>query len=205
MNAKIESHPILSPIKLLGEAVILEPLSSSHFERLCAVGLDEDVWRWMPVIVHTSQELVAWLEQALEEQRKGTGLPWTIIDRSSGQVVGSTRFGNIDLSHRRVEIGWTWIARSWQRTRVNTEAKYLMLRHAFESLGCIRVEFKTDALNQRSRNALLRIGAREEGTLRRHIITSTGRLRDTVYFSVIDSEWPDVKARLEAKLAKRLL
>jgi RimJ/RimL family protein N-acetyltransferase len=190
---------------LLGEAVILEPLSSSHSERLCAVGLDEDVWRWMPVIVHTSQELVAWLEQALEEQRKGTGLPWTIIDRSSGQAVGSTRFGNIDMSHRRVEIGWTWIARSWQRTRVNTEAKYLMLRHAFESLGCIRVEFKTDALNQRSRNALLRIGAREEGTLRRHIITSTGRLRDTVYFSVIDSEWPDVKALLEAKLAKRLL
>jgi len=105
----------------------------------------------------------------------------------------------------RVEIGSTWIGRDWQRTAVNTEAKYLMLRHAFETLGCMRVELKTDSLNERSRNAIKRIGAKQEGIFRNHMLTSTGRVRHTVYFSVIDSEWPDVKARLEAKLAKRLL
>ena len=193
---------MLTPTNLSGEGVNLEPLSSSHFEKLCAMGSDEDIWRWMPTGAGTTEQIMAWLEQALEEQRKGTALPWAIVDRSSGQLVGTTRFGNIDMSHRRVEIGWTWIARPWQRTPVNTETKYLMLRHAFESLNCIRVEFKTDALNERSRNALLRIGAKEEGTFRQHIITSSGRLRDTVYFSIIDSEWPDAKARLEAKLVR---
>jgi RimJ/RimL family protein N-acetyltransferase len=109
---------------------------------------------------------------------------------------------NIDAANRRVEIGATWLAQSWRRTAINTEAKYLMLRHAFETLGCIRVELKTDALNERSRAAILRIGAREEGTLRQHMLTWSGRLRDTVYFSIIDSEWPGVKASLEAKLKR---
>jgi RimJ/RimL family protein N-acetyltransferase len=202
MTVKNQTQPMLTPTNLSGEAVNLEPLSCSHFGKLCAVGLDEDIWRWMPTGAGTTEQIMAWLEQALDEQGKGSALPWAIVDRSSGQLVGTTRFGNIDMSHRRVEIGWTWIARPWQRTRVNTETKYLLLRHAFESLGCIRVEFKTDALNERSRNALLRIGAREEGTFRQHIITSSGRLRDTVYFSIIDSEWPDAKARLEAKLVR---
>jgi len=115
--------------------------------------------------------------------------------------VGSTRFGNIDRENRRVEIGWTWIGRRWQRTVVNTETKYLMLRHAFESLGCVRVELKTDILNQTSRRAILRLGAKEEGILRRHMITDSGRIRDTVYYSIIDVEWAEVKVRLEAKLA----
>jgi RimJ/RimL family protein N-acetyltransferase len=123
------------------------------------------------------------------------------VERVSGQLIGSTRFMNIDQPNRRVEIGSTWIAPAWQRTAINTEAKYLMLRHAFEQWNCIRVELKTDALNQKSRNAILRIGAKEEGTLRRHLVTWTGRVRDTVYFSILDSEWPEVKARLEAKLA----
>jgi RimJ/RimL family protein N-acetyltransferase len=123
------------------------------------------------------------------------------VETSSGRVIGSTRFMNIDRANRRVEIGSTWIAPPWQRTAVNTEAKYLMLRHAFEVWGCIRVELKTDALNQKSRNAILRIGAKEEGTLRRHLITHTGRVRDTVYFSILDSEWPGVKARLTRKSA----
>jgi N-acetyltransferase len=109
---------------------------------------------------------------------------------------------NIDRSNRRVEIGSTWIAPAWQRTAVNTEAKYQMLRHAFEVWKCFRVELKTDALNQKSRNAILRIGAKEEGTLRRHVVTWTGRVRDSVYFSILDSEWPEVKSALEAKLAK---
>jgi RimJ/RimL family protein N-acetyltransferase len=111
---------------------------------------------------------------------------------------------NIDHANRRVEIGSTWIASKWQRTAINTEAKYLMLRHAFETWGCIRVELKTDALNQKSRNAILRIGAKEGGTLRRHLITCTGRVRDTVYFSILDHEWPEVKARLEARLSQHV-
>ena len=125
------------------------------------------------------------------------------VERSSGRTIGSTRFMNIDRVNKRVEIGSTWIAPPWQRTAVNTEAKYLMLRHAFEVWGCIRVELKTDALNQKSRNAILRIGAKEEGTLRRHLMTWTGRVRDTVYFSIWDSEWAQVKAGLENRLHNR--
>ncbi len=192
---------MLNAVVLHGREVRLEPLSASHFQALCAVGVDEELWRWMPTRVRTSQELTAWCEGALEEQRKGMALPWAIVRCSSGQTVGSTRFGNIDMFHRRLEIGWTWIAGPWQRTRVNTETKYLMLRHAFETLGCVRVEFKTDALNERSRKALLRIGAKEEGMFRRHMITGTGRVRDTIYFSIIDSEWPEVKTALEQRLA----
>jgi RimJ/RimL family protein N-acetyltransferase len=124
------------------------------------------------------------------------------VERSSGRVIGSTRFMNIDRVNRRVEIGSTWIAPAWQRTAVNTEAKYLMLKHAFEVWGCVRVELKTDALNQQSRDAILRLGAKEEGTLRKHLLTWTGRIRDSVYFSILDTEWPEVKARLDKKLAK---
>jgi len=123
-----------------------------------------------------------------------------LIDKASGRIIGSTRYGNIDRVHHRVEIGWTWVARQWQRSAVNTEMKYLLLRHAFETLKCIRVELKTDSLNERSRAAILRIGAREEGTFRNHMITASGRIRHTVYFSILDSEWPDVKTRLERKL-----
>jgi len=123
-----------------------------------------------------------------------------LIDKASGRIIGSTRYGNIDRVHHRVEIGWTWVARQWQRSAVNTEMKYLLLRHAFETLKCIRVELKTDSLNERSRAAILRIGAREEGTFRNHMITASGRIRHTVYFSILDSEWLDVKTRLESKL-----
>lgn len=132
-------------------------------------------------------------------------MPFAIVELASGTVVGSTRYGNIDRANRRVEIGWTWIGRPWQRTAVNTESKYLLLRHAFETLGCIRVEFKTDALNERSRQALLRIGAKEEGIFRSHVVTSTGRIRDSVYFSIIDREWPAVKTRLEAMLTLQVI
>ncbi len=129
-------------------------------------------------------------------------MPFATIEKSSGMVVGSTRYGNIDMAHRRVEIGWTWIAPRWQRTAVNTEAKYLMIGHAFEKLGCMRVELKTDSLNERSRNAILRLGAKEEGTFRNHMITSSGRIRHSVYFSIIDSEWPAIKVCLEGKLSR---
>jgi RimJ/RimL family protein N-acetyltransferase len=190
----------IEPVTLEGRSVRLEPLAKAHIEGLCKVGLDPELWRFIPYRVETPEEMERYVDTALVAQAAGTALPFATIERTSGSVIGSTRFMNIDAPSRRVEIGATWIARDRQRTSVNTEAKYLMLRHAFETLGCIRVEFKTDALNQRSRNAILRLGAREEGTFRKHFITWSGRLRDTVYFSILDDEWPQVKADLEAKM-----
>ena len=131
--------------------------------------------------------MAAYIAVALAERAAGRALPFAIIDKATGQAIGSTRYVAIEPAHRRVEIGWTWLGRSWQRTAANTEAKYLLLRHAFETLGCIRVELKTDALNERSRAAIRRIGAREEGTLRSHMITASGRIRDTVYYSILDA------------------
>lgn len=178
----------------------LEPLANAHLAGLAAVGLDPELWRWIPTPVRTIEEMSAYIATALREQQQGTSLPFALAEKSTGRLMGSTRYGNIDRTHRRVEIGWTWVAREWQRTAVNTEAKYLLLKHAFESLGCIRVELKTDSLNERSRAAILRIGAREEGIFRNHMITASGRIRDTVYFSIVASEWPGAKARLESML-----
>ena len=144
---------------------------------------------------------MAQFETAWKERDAGIAMPFATIHRGLGRPVGSTRYGNLDRVNHRVEIGWTWIGRSWQRTAVNTEAKFLMLRHAFEELGCIRVELKTDSLNERSRNAILRLGAKEEGIFRNHMITSSGRLRHSVYYSILDSEWPAVKKRLQEKLS----
>ncbi|MSU64478.1 MAG: N-acetyltransferase [Pedosphaera sp.] len=185
---------------LEGRFVRLEPLAFSQSGSLCEVGLDPGVWQWMPVKVGSRDGMHQFIGEALEEQQRGKAIPFAIIHRDSGRVVGSTRFGNVEPAHRRVEIGWTWIAKPWQRTAVNTEAKLLLLRHAFEVRGDLRVEFKTDALNERSRHAILRLGAREEGTLRQHIICSDGRVRDTVYFSMLADEWPAVKLRLGARL-----
>ncbi len=190
------------PVTLEGTHVRLEPLTSYHHEALSRVGLDEDLWRLSPTALETAEDMCQYVESALRAQVDGTALPFAIVERGSGTVVGSTRYGNIDRANRRVEIGWTWVARPWQRTAVNTECKYLLLRHAFETLGCIRVEFKTDALNERSRQAILRIGAKEEGIFRNHMVTFTGRIRDSVYFSIIDSEWPAVRVRLEAMLER---
>jgi len=142
-----------------------------------------------------------YIDAALKDLSDGKALPFAIIEKNSNKAVGSTRFGNIETVHRRVEIGWTWIARQWQRTFINTETKYLLLSHAFETLGCMRVEFKTDSTNNRSRAALKRIGAQEEGIFRNHMIVPGGRIRHSVYFSIIDSEWGEVKKELEKKLA----
>ena len=190
----------IGPVILEGLYVRLEPLAAEHTAGLAEIGLDQDLWRWIPSPVRTFEEMNAYVQTALEERTDGSALPFALIDKASGRVVGSTRYGNIDRVHHRLEIGWTWVARQWQRTAINTEAKYLLLRHAFETLKCIRVELKTDSLNERSRAAILRIGAREEGTFRNHMITASGRIRHTVYFSILDSEWPDVKTRLESKL-----
>jgi RimJ/RimL family protein N-acetyltransferase len=193
---------LVEPVTLEGQHVRLEPLSAEHQAQLCEVGLDQEIWRWTTVQLGTPEEMRAYVLTALREQSAGTALPFATVERSSGRAIGSTRFGNIDAPNARVEIGWTWIGRPWQRTAVNTEAKYLMLRHAFENWRCNRVELKTDSLNARSRAAILRLGALEEGTLRNHMISHTGRLRHSVYFSIINSEWPTVKAGLEEKLAR---
>ena len=190
----------VAPVILEGSHVRLEPLAKAHLAGLTQVGLEEELWRWIPVPVRTAEEMGAYIDTALEEQKRGVSLPFALIERATGRAIGSTRYGNIDRTHRRAEIGWTWVAREWQRTAVNTEAKYLLLRHAFETLGSIRVELKTDSLNEKSRAAILRIGAQEEGIFRNHMNTASGRIRHTVYFSIVDCEWPAVKARLESLL-----
>jgi len=200
MAETISSEMIVTPVTLEGKHVQLEPLLAAHHAALTEIGLDEDLWRWIPMPVRTPEEMSAYIEAALAEQARGVSLPFTIVEKNSGKPVGCTRYGNIDRVHRRVEIGWTWVAKPWQRTAVNTEAKYLLLRHAFETLGCIRVELKTDSLNDKSRAAILRIGARQEGIFRNHMITASGRIRHTVYFSIVDIEWPAVKVRLEQRL-----
>lgn len=193
-------HSKLVPIVLEGSVIRLEPLTLSHLNALCAVGLDPELWNITLANVQTREEMQSYIEAALKAQEQGTALPFVIVERTTGAVVGSTRYMNIDPPNRKLEIGSTWVAKRWQRTAVNTEAKYLLLRHAFEEWGCVRVEFKTDVLNTQSRAALLRIGAKEEGILRKHQITQTGRVRDSVYYSIIDTEWPEVKRRLEKKL-----
>jgi N-acetyltransferase len=187
-------------ITLEGTHVRLEPLQESHLDALCEVGLDPELWKWIPIQVLDRDQMLRYIRAALSDQEKGISLPFVTIDRKSNTVIGSTRFLNIDLPNKRVEIGATWIAQPFQRTSVNTEAKYLMMRHAFETLGCNRVEWKTDSLNTKSRNAILRLGAQQEGIFRQHMVTWSGRLRDTVYFSVIAPEWPEVKKALEAKI-----
>jgi RimJ/RimL family protein N-acetyltransferase len=192
----------IEPVTLRGSVVALEPMRMDHVDALTRVGLDPELWRWIPSSVSSAEEMRGYVATALDEQRRGVSLPFVIIARGTEQVVGSTRYGNIDLANRRLEIGWTWVTAAHQRTAVNTEAKLLLLTHAFERLQVNRVELKTDALNLKSRAAITRLGAIEEGTLRKHLVTSTGRIRDTVYFSIIDTEWPAVKRRLEAWLQR---
>jgi N-acetyltransferase len=187
---------------LEGAHARLEPLRAEHaamFWELVKNDLD-DLFRWIPYRLKSLEDFQEFNRQLLDEHRRGVSVPFATYERSSNQLAGTTRFMNVDLPNRKVEIGSTWIAPRWQRTVINTEAKYLMLKHAFEVWKCLRVELKTDALNQRSRQAILRLGAKEEGTLRKHMLTYAGRQRDSVYFSILDTEWPEVKARLESKL-----
>jgi RimJ/RimL family protein N-acetyltransferase len=202
MNLAGSPLQIVMPVTLEGSTVRLEPIRREHAEIFWEIAKEslDDIFQWIPYRVKTREDFERLVEKIFEEQERGESVAFATVDRRSGQVIGSTRFMNIDRANRRVEIGSTWIIPAWQRTGVNTEAKYLMLRHAFEVWNCFRVELKTDALNLKSRNAILRIGAKEEGTLRRHVLTWTGRVRDSVYFSILDSEWPSVKTTLEQKL-----
>src|ERR1700730_7707972 len=193
----------ISPVILEGQQVRLEPLSQAHEESLIAAAVDGELWNSTVTIVPSRATMAAYIASALDAQTQGRELPFVIIRKSSGQVVGSTRFYRIERDHRRVEIGYTWLAASAQRTGVNTEAKLLLLTHAFERLRCVRVEFVTDVLNQQSRTAILRLGAKQEGDLRNHMVMPNGRLRDSVCFSIIEAEWPEVKASLEAKLGQK--
>lgn len=192
----------LDPLVLEGSVIRLEPLGLHHVDALYAVGTDPSLWALTLSRVNALADMESYVAQALADQRDGTALPFATVERSTGRVIGSTRYMNISPAHLRVEIGSTWIAPPWQRTGVNTEAKLLMLRHAFDSLGCRRVELKTSALNMRSRTAMLRIGAVEEGTLRRHMVNPDGSARDSVYYSILDSEWPAARQRLTSMVAK---
>lgn len=201
MSSTASALATLEPVTLQGKFARLEPLSLEHWDDLCRVGLEPKLWRWIPNQVATPEQMRAYIETALAEQESGASLPFAVIAMDSGRAIGSTRYGNINLPNRRAEIGWTWYAPTYQRTPVNTECKLLLLTHAFQQLGMIRVEFKTDVLNEKSRNALLRIGAVQEGIFRKHVICESGRVRDTVYFSILDAEWPEKKRALEVRLA----
>jgi len=189
------------PVTLGHAAVRLEPLALAHVDALARVGLDAEIWRWIPTPLESADDMHNYVATALDEQARGASLPFAIVDATSDAVIGSTRFGNIDVPNCRLEIGWTWLAPSHQRTRANTAAKRLLLGHAFDALGANRVELKTDALNEKSRNAIARIGGVQEGIFRQHVVCASGRVRDTVYFSILASEWPTVRRLLDERLA----
>jgi RimJ/RimL family protein N-acetyltransferase len=190
----------VEPVTLEGRIVRLEPLELDHVAGLAEVALDPRIWQWTLARPHSIDDLRAWAETAIANRAAGTELPFVTIERSTGRPIGSSRFMNIVLEHRRLEIGWTWLAPGWQRTGANREAKLLMLGHAFDVLGCRRVEFKTDSRNEASRTALLGIGAQFEGIFRNHMVMPDGPMRHSAWYSVIDEEWPEVRAGLERSL-----
>lgn len=191
----------VKPVVLEDAAVRLEPLCEAHAQGLYNRGRAVSDWAYLPRSCFVDMaDTRQWIAQALDAENQ---LPFAIIEKSKNRVVGSTRYLNIRMEHRSLEIGWTWLGQEWQRTAINTQAKLLLLTHAFEQLGCVRVEFKTDARNERSQQALLRIGATREGVMRNHMIVQNNYLRDSVYFSVIESEWPGVKLQLQQLDARR--
>ncbi|MCW5853563.1 MAG: GNAT family N-acetyltransferase [Anaerolineae bacterium] len=190
------------PITLSGHLIRLEPLATRHIPDLTVVGQDESIWRYMLYGDVTSEERMVWfVEELLRRQARGTDLPFTVILQATGRPIGSTRYMEIRPEHRGLEIGGTWYGVEYQGTGVNTEAKYLLFRHAFEDLGCIRVQIKTDLRNLRSQRAIERLGMVKEGVFRNHIITPDGTIRDSVYYSLITAEWPAAKTRLERLMA----
>lgn len=191
----------ITPVTLEGRHVILEPLLPVHEESLIAAASDGELWNSTVTIVPTHDTMATYISAALDAEVQGRELPFVIIRKATGKVVGTTRFYSIERDYRTVEIGYTWLAVSAQRSAVNTEAKLLLMTHAFEHWRCIRVALITDVLNQQSQTAILRLGAKQEGILRNHMLMAGGRYRDSVLFSIIESEWPEVKARLEAKLS----
>jgi N-acetyltransferase len=192
----------VSPITLEGEHVRLEPLTQAHAEPLVAAASDGELWNSTVTIIPDHTNVASYIDAALNGQSIGKELPFVIINKSSNEVVGATRFYEMRPSDRAAAIGYTWLAKSAQRTLINTEAKLLLLTQAFEVWRCMRIELITDVLNEQSRAAILRLGAKQEGILRKHLILPSGRIRNSVVFSIIDEEWPEVRARLEAKLQR---
>jgi len=189
------------PVVLEGKHVRLEPLGEQHKEGVCRAISDGELWNIFVTIVPHPDGIDQFLANAKNAQERGEGLTFATIAKGDNDLVaGSTRFMNANLANKRVEIGFTFLGKTWQRSPINTEAKLLMLTHAFETLGLNRVEFMTDYLNTASRRAILRLGAKEEGVLRNHVVMPNGRVRDSVVFSIIKNEWPGVKQNLEYKL-----
>jgi N-acetyltransferase len=194
--------PYNTPVTLLGKWARLEPLTLTHADELFQVAHDDDIWRHMPVPTpKTVDDVRAWIQDALNVQERGLFLPFAIIDCATNKAIGSTRYLDISAHDRHVEIGWTWLGKTYWRTPLNTECKYLLLKHAFETLGCIRVSLKTDLRNERSQRAIERIGAVREGVWRRVVIMHDGYQRSSVFYSILDDEWAAVKARLEARMS----
>ena len=193
----------LATVSMHGSLVSLEPLTTLHLPELAAIGLHPELWRLQPRAILSVADMREYIDQALADHARGVSLPFVIVRREDRAVLGSTRFMDVALEHRRLEIGATWLTPAAQRTGANVEAKLLLLTHAFETMGMQRVVLKTEALNVQSRTAILALGAVEEGTFRRHLIAESGRMRDMTYFSILDDEWPDVRARLRARLQRR--
>ncbi len=192
----------INPVTLEGKHVRLEPLSPAHEEALIAAAADGELWNSIVTVVPTPDTMAGYISAALHAQAQGRELPFAIRRKSTGTIVGTTRFYFIEREYRTAEVGYTWLAASAQRSEVNTESKLLLLTHAFDHWQCIRVALVTDILNQQSQRAILRLGAKQEGILRNHMLMPDGRYRDSVLFSVIESEWPEVKVRLKARLAQ---
>jgi N-acetyltransferase len=191
----------IEPITLTGRVVRLEPLCEAHVPDLAAVGQDDSIWAYIPYpLVRSEAAMRAWVIDLLERQTRGTDLPFAVVQLETGRAVGASRYLDIQPANRAVEIGGTWYGRVYQRTAVNTECKYLLLCHAFDDLGCVRVQLKTDLRNERSQRAIERIGAVREGVLRHSMIMPDGHLRDSVYYSILAEEWPGMKTRLEEML-----
>ncbi|GLU42944.1 GNAT family N-acetyltransferase [Allomuricauda sp. NBRC 101325] len=192
----------LQPLELEGNLVKLVPLQKTHKVDLVFAASDGNLWELWYTSVPSPKTMDSYLDTALAEQSLGKSLPFTIIDKRTNTVVGTTRYLNVDATNKRVEIGATWYAKKVQRTGLNTECKYLLLKYAFEHLNCIAVEFRTHFHNHRSRNAILRLGAKQDGILRNHRLDEAGNIRDTVVFSILDSEWKTVKTSLEFKMKR---
>ncbi len=193
----------VEPVTLTGKVVRLEPLSEAHVPGLTAVGMNDEIWRWLPYgVMRNEDDIRPWVQNLLAQIPSGSVMPFAVIHLASGCVAGATRYMDIHPKDYALEIGGTWYGVEFQRTGVNTEAKYLLLRHAFEDLKCIRVQIKTDLRNERSQKAIERIGAVREGILRNNMIMPDGYYRSSVYYSILDSEWPAVQARLEEMMNK---
>lgn len=200
-----KTHMDRTPVTLESQHVRLEPLGHHHHADLAEVAFDAELWRFTPTQIHCDDDLTAYIDAALAAQKAGTALPFATINRATGRAIGSTRFGHLDPSNRRAEIGWSWLGRAFQRKAFNTEAKLLLLTHAFEHMQCVRVEFRADRLNLKSCTAILRLGAIEEGTLRQHMVLPNGRWIDWVYYSILHTEWPHVRTHIQQKLATHQL